>query len=343
MADGFPESNYSYPGRLVFNGLFSTTGVERNPEDVLDSLEGYGPENPPERESGFERSVFDRELARAGDVTFDLQRLADQIYSVEYRETTWKERMKPGPNGNSTYYDDLRKRIGVHWDIDRNLVAFKSQKEVAKRKQSKIRDALPTGMDLERLQFDRDFFLWILYRVVMGKGISPELSVRDLERAETNSEDPGKYGNIILKETENMTHSFPVVGSILKGKKIDALEATFVVGEDHQVMAEVQHTGRIEVKVSETNLGDFDDLRRMSAALQFVFELVDQYQTWKSLPRTRKYPPDQFFQVLFENVKKQGYDIDTRGKKVRQKYKRMREGNPIQNQTLDEAVGDAQN
>jgi len=343
MAEDLPESNYSYPGRLVFNGLFSTNEVDRSPEQVIEGLEDYGPEEPPKTESGFKRSLFDQELARAGDVTFDLQRLADQISSVEYKQTKWKEVVKPGPNGPSPHYDDTRKHVGVHWDTKRNLIAFKSRKDIAKQKQATIRRDLPNEMGLDPITFDRDFFLWIVYQVEMGRGISPELSVRQLERAETDSENPGNFGDIVLKETEDMTSSLPVVGSILKDKPIEALEATFVVGENHQVMAEVQNSGRIEVKVSETELGGFDDLRRMSAGLQFVFELVDRHQKWKALPNSRKYPPDQFFKVLLENIEEQGWDIDTKGKKVRQKYRRKRQGNPIENQTLDEAVGDAQN
>jgi len=332
MSGPFPEDEFSYDGWLVFNGLFSVNAKDgdQSPEELIDGLNQYVKPEPGEQAKGFARGNLDQTLGTAGDVTWSLQRFSERLYPFEYKRTRWESQSGIDDDGNSqTIQQQKQDGIDIYWETEENLMIFRGRKAWLAQNRKRLRGGLSEKVELEELNFDYDFFLWVLFRTFNGKGLTSELSIREISTVGTTSKSIDNTGQgVRVEDSKNVLRSVPAIIALLDQKKPKELECKFVL--DNQVVkAKIEYGGKVHVKVTDNELEGLSDLRRMGASLQFIFELLHQYEVWCDLPPTQKYPPEDFFYDLAERAKEEGYTLNGQLKKVPEEYRRKREGQMV--------------
>jgi len=332
MTDDIPDNNYSYKGWLVFNGLFGAERkTDKDPEEVIRDLPQYTKPSPGKKMKGYRRTEFDDILSRAGDVTYDLHHLAENLTSFEYKRTTWNSNIVYQNGKKTTGKTPTHKGAEVFWHEEKDLLVFRGQKAWLNQNRKNLRGALSEKVRLTEINFDFDFFLWVLHKKFIGQGLTTELSVREINSAETtlDQEQTTNTGNdLSISRSSNVLRSTPFISSLLEGNKPRMIEGQFVLGSD-QIRARLEHGGKIHIKVTDSKLGELGDLRRMSVGLRFIFNLLHQYQLWESLPPTEKYPEPSFFYDLAENMEDEGYEVTGPLRRVPEEYERKRAGEMV--------------
>lgn len=329
MADVTPASDYSYRGWLLFNGLFEARRqVNKTPAELISELPQHSNPTPGENMKGYRQTDFDQILARTDDVTTNLHRLAEQLFPFEYRQTKWASRTGL-KNGQEVTIDERDDKVSqIFWNTDSDLMVFKGQKRWMSRNRKKIRENLIDKLRLNEIEFDRDFFVWVLNQKFIGQGLSSDLSIREINDIDTVGEDDRKTNvgnNLHVGESKNVLRSVPFLASFFQGNKPDMIEARFVL-DNNQVRARVEHGGKVHVKVTDSELSEMEDLKRMGIALRFVFALLRQYQMWESLPATEKYPERSFFTGLAENMETEDHKFTGTFENVLKYYEMKRQG-----------------
>lgn len=332
MQGPFPEEEFSYDGWLVFNGLFSVDvkDGDQTPEELVDGLKQYEKPESGEEAKGFARGNLDQILQTAGDITWSLQRFSKRLYPFGYKRTRWESQSGIDDEGNRrTIHQRKNDGVDIYWDAEEDLMVFRGQKAWLSQNRKRLRGGLSEKVELEELNFDYDFFLWVLYRAFNGKGLTSELSIREISTVGTTSDSIDNTGQgVRVEDSKNVLRSVPAIIALLDQKKPKDLECKFVL--DNQVVkAQIEYGGKVHVKVTDNELEGLSDLRRMGASLQFIFELLYQYNVWRDLPLTQKYPPEDFFYDLAERAKEEGYTLNGQLKQVPEEYRRKREGQMV--------------
>lgn len=343
MADVFLEEDFSYDGWLVFNGLFAVepNDTTKTPDEIVQTLPQYEDPDPGEKAEGYIRSDVDERLQTAGDLTWSLQRLGEQLYPFRYKRTRWTTETGYQDGTRTTIDKPNHKNAAIFWDDDRDLMLFKGQKSFLSRNRKRLRGGLTEKVKLEELNFKHDFFLWMMYQKFIGQGISPDLSIRRISTVETTSDTVDATGKgITVENSKNVLRSVPAISAILNQKKPRKLECEFIL-DNQSVQAEVEFGGKVHVKVTDSEMESLSHLRRMGISLQFIFELLDQYQTWKRLPSTEKFPPTKFFYDLAETAEDEGYKLTGELRRVPEEYKRKREGRMVDGNVSQDTGRDA--
>jgi hypothetical protein len=327
MPDTLLEDAFSYDGWLVFNGLFETDiDGDEMPNELIEKFEEYEPPEPGENAEGYRRTNLDETLQTAGDLTWELHRLGEKLYSFEYKRTGWKTESGYKNGELASFQKEDSKSIKIYWDSDYGLMTFKGRKSWLSRNRKKLRGGLSEDVKLEELNFKHDFFLWVLYQNFIGQGLTSEMSIQRVSTLETTSDSIDNTGqDISIQDSKNVLRSVPAITAILNSKKPNALECKFVL-DNQSVRAKIEQGGKVHVKVSDSEMADFSDLRRMGISLQFIFELMRQYNIWQRLGPKEKYPPEGFFYDLAERAEEEGYELTGELKRLPEEYKRKREG-----------------
>lgn len=332
MPDDIPEHDYSYRGWLVFNGLFEVERkTDQSPEEIIRRLPQYTEPSPGEKMKGYRRTDFDEILGRAGDVTFTLHQLARELVSFEYKKTKWNPQTVYQNDSKITAKKPEHAGSEVFWQVEKDLMIFKGQKSWLSKNRKNLRGDLTDKVKINEISFDFDFFLWVLYQKFIGQGLTTELSVREINSAETTldqDQTTNVGNNLEVSRSSNVLRSAPFITSILEGNKPRKIEGQFIL-DSNQIRAKLEHGGKIHIKVTDNELSELGDLRRMSIGLRFIFNLLHQYQVWESLPPTEKYPEPSFFYGLAENMEDEGYEVATQFKRVPDEYERKRAGEMV--------------
>lgn len=343
MADMFPEEDFSYDGWLVFNGLFSVeVHDDKSPDELVESLTQYEDPEVGEKAEGYQRGEFDDRLQTTGDLTWSLQRLGDRLCPFRYKRTRWETQSGVGDDGTRTTINKPNHdEIDIFWDTDNDLMIFRGQKAFLSQNRKELRGGLSEKVGIEELNFDHDFFLWMLYRKFIGQGLTSDLSIRKISTVGTTSDSVDNTGQgVRVQNSKNVLRSVPAISAILDQKKPRELECEFILG-NQAVRAQIEFGGKVHVKVTDSEIESLSDLRRMGVSLQFIFELLYQYQAWKRLPTTEKYPPEKFFYELAEVAKEEGYELTGQLRRVPEEYKRKREGRMVDGNVSRESSRDA--
>lgn len=313
MSASFPEEMYTYDGWLVFNGLFSVDvkDEDETPEDLVSGLSQYTEPDPGVESRGFERAEFDDLLQTTGDLTWNLQRLGDRLYSFNYKHTRWDTQSGFDRNTGSKRTIQKKKEDGVeiHWDSREDLMVFRGQKAELAKNRRRLRGGLSEKVELEELNFHHDFLLWILYRTFNGQGLNSELSIREVSTVGTTSDSIDNTGQgVTIEDSKNVLRSVPAIIAILDQKKPEKLKCQFVL--DNQVVkAKIEQGGKVHVTVTDNELEELSHLRRMAVSLQFIFELIHQYDIWRNLPSTQKYPQSRSSTISRSEQRKRAMSI----------------------------------
>lgn len=329
------EDDYEYPGWLVFNGLFKTSmhsEKSASSQEIIDSCSGYLQGSPNEPRSGFELMELSDKLQQMGELNGATKDFAQGLHSLRYVDEDWIERLGYDKHGNETmYFIPDHDEIRIYWDCINDIMMFKGQKQLLKRKRDDLMAALSNDVKLDEISFDFDFFLWILYKQYQKEPLSADLRVRRITRSSTATESKDNMGAGHVKDSNNVLQSILLIAPVLSGKKINKIQGDFILG-NHQVKAQIEFGGKVHVKVNDSPLSMLSDLRQMGISLRFLSEMVNLFDDWKHLNPGERYPPPAFFDDMAQNAEKEGWEPRFDSEKVKARYERKRQG------TQDETV-----
>ncbi|SFB72083.1 hypothetical protein SAMN05444422_101464 [Halobiforma haloterrestris] len=328
------EDDYEYPGWLVFNGLFQTSvhgEGSMSPQEIVDSFDKYSPGSPNEPDSGFEVMDLSEKLQQMGELTQATEDFAQGLHSLRYVDEDWMEQWGYDEHGKEEmYFLPNHDEVRVYWDYVNDVMAFKGRKQLLQRKQDDLIAALSGDMKMEPVNFDFDFFLWILYKQYEQERLSDDLRVRNITRGSTSAETKDNMGAGDVKDSNNILRSVLMIAPILSGKKIDKIQGNFIMG-NHQVKAQIEFGGKVHVKVSDSPLSTLSDLRRMGVSLRLLSELVTLFDDWEHLEPEDRYPPPSFFDDMADNAEEEGWGPRFDPEEVKARYERKRQGTPDDN------------
>ncbi|WP_222915040.1 hypothetical protein [Natrinema sp. SYSU A 869] len=328
MTDGNPiEEQYSYDGWLVFNELFDTTllaegiGISEVVE-TFPSYEGGAPNDP---DNGFEHTELSQKIQSLAELSDGFERYAENLHAFKYVDEDWVQEWGYDEEANQQiFYRDKHDEVEIFWDSDNEVMMFRGDQQLLERKRKSLRSGLSGSLELDPVDFDFDFFLWVLYKKYKGEELSADLRVRNLTRGKTIGDQKDNLGRQVQVEgSENIIRSLMLIAPVLAGKKIKGIQGQFVM-ESHTISAEIQHGGKVHVKVSNSPLSGLSHLRRMGIALRFLSELIRLFSDWEELPDKERYPPASFFDELGDIAEEEGWDLQYDPREIKDEYRRKR-------------------
>ncbi|WP_152423085.1 hypothetical protein [Natrinema versiforme] len=326
--ESFVEDQYTYDGWLVFNELFNTEVVSDGVtiEDVIGSFPLYEGGSPNDPDAGFERTNLPSMFQNLSEIGTDFQDFANSIRSFKYVDEDWVEEWGYDENANEQiFYKDYHDEVDIFWDSDSQIMMFRGDKQLLGRKRESLQAGLSGSLYLDPVNFNFDFFLWVLYKKYNKEDLSSDLRVRKLTRGKTIGEHEDNLGKRVRVEgSENILRSLMLIAPVLAGKKIQAIQGSFLMGK-HKVNAEIEHGGKVHIKVSDSPLSGLSHLRRMGIALQFLTELIRLYNVWEGLPSNDRYPPPSFFDDLSNVAEEEGWDHQYDPENIKEEYRGKRE------------------
>lgn len=332
MSDTPPGDLYNYNGWLVFNELFTTEVFDddSDAEELLNDFSEYNGGIPKDPDSGFSETQFPAHLQNMGQLSNELYDFAENLHAFDYTDEDWVEQWGYDSEGNEQlYYLPEHDKVEIFWDTKNEVMMFRGDKQLLERRRKDLRADLSGDLKMESVTFNFDFFLWILYKKYEGEPLNANLRVRQLTRGKTigDKEDKDNLGReISVKDSKNVLKSLMMIAPLLYGKKIESIQGYFILGDKNQIKAEIQHEGKVHVKVTDSPLSGLNDLRRMGYSVWFLSELVSLYNHWENKSPDKRYPPESFFDDLADNAEQEGWDLQFDPVKVKQEYAQKRRG-----------------
>lgn len=322
------EDEYEYPGWLVFNGLFkSSVHGEKSvsPQEIVDNFDEYTPGSANEPHAGFTPVDLPEKLQDMAELTEATDEFAQGLYSFHYIDEDWVEQLGYDENGNEKiFFLPNNDEVRVYWDYVNDVIIFKGGKRLLERKQDDLMAALSNDVEMDSIEFDFDFFLWILYKQHQTERLSSDMRVRKITRSSTTAETKGNMG-VGRMDSNNVLRSVLLIAPLLSGKKINEIEGDFILG-DYQVKAKIEFGGKVHIKVTDSPLSTLSDLRRMGITLRFLSKIVNLFDDWEHLDPEERYPPPSFFEEIAENAEEEGWKPRFDPEEVKARYERKRQG-----------------
>lgn len=325
---------YSYDGWLVFNELLSTEifGDKERPEvdDIIESFNHYSEGMPKDSTSGFQRLPIEQDLARLDDLSHQLTSFSEELRAFRYIDENWVEQWGYTEEAEEKmFYRPNHDQVDIFWDTARNTMMMRGDAQLLEQKRKDIRGALSENLKLDKVEFDNDFFLWLLYKEYeSGSGeldSASDLHIRKLTRGETVGSAEESDERVQVQGKDDLLKSVVMLVPVLGGQSIGELQGKFILGSK-QVEAKISYGGRVHVLVTDNPMSSWEDARKMGLSVLFLSKLINIYQRWENLDSDHKYPPPSFFDDLRENADSEGWHLRFDPQKVKQEYRRKREG-----------------
>ncbi len=326
MTSNIPEDEFSLSGWPVFNGLYFTEVYDSDfePQDMMRSFKQYEEGTPSDAKEGYLDTGLVDKINQMGNINLCNSRIIDNLYTYEYMYEKWPSTTIVDANGNTIAgHEKNHKNVEVYWEHD-DYLFLRGPKKLIEKKQEDIQSTLSGKVKAASINFEFDFFLWILYQYRKKGHLTSELSVRSLSECKTIGED-SNMGDEITASSENIDRSVAVIAPILSGNSIDEIEGHFILGS-HYIVAKIASEGRIHIKASEEDLKDISDLRRITLSIQFLSEFLSLYEQWLKLDTTEKYPPRDFFEELYDICVEEDFRPLVPPEDLFKEYERKREG-----------------
>jgi len=308
-----PRSNgsYSYDGRLVFNGLYSTEILDPDfnlETTVEEGLKDFARGTNEEPGSGYHMLDFAERISESPDISRQIKSETEDIYGIRYQYEEWHEREVESANGDGTEYRNVRTTdsVDVYWDSP-NYLFIKGNKTEARQAGSLIESKLGDYIRTREIGFASDFLLWILSQYKNGEQLGNELSAKLLSNARIEGEEDRFGRSNRVDDSTDIAKATTILMGILRGKEMAFVEGIFGM-HGKFVAARIETGGRIHIK-AEQDIEGSSHLERMALSVCFLKELLAVYDHWQSLPSEDKYPPVEFFKNLYEECERQGAEI----------------------------------
>jgi len=311
MSDPRSNGSYSYDGRLVFNGLYSTEildpdfDLETTVEEGLKDFSRGTNDNPG---SGYHMLDFAARVSESPDISRQIKAETEDLYGIRYRYEEWNEREVESTNSDGTEYRNVRTTdsVDVYWDSP-NYLFIKGNKTEARQAGSLIESKLGDYIRTREIGFASDFLLWILSQYKNGEQLGEELSAKLLSNARIEGEEDRFGRSNRVDDSTDIAKATTILMGILRGKEMAFVEGIFGM-HGKFVAARIETGGRIHIK-AEQDIEGSSHLERMALSVCFLKELLAVYDHWQSLPPEDKYPPVEFFKSLYEECQRQGAEI----------------------------------
>lgn len=328
MAMEDPEEEFQFDGWLRFNGLYFTELLDDvDPGSLISSNDfpEYEQGSPHDSSEGYLQTDLADRLGLAGDLTGGLANLAENLYTYRFVSENWVPMPSAVDEDGVSLdqpYHPAHKEIDMFWHFD-DLLVFRGRKSTIEEKRRELRGGLSGKVRIEKVSFDFDFLLWLLYNCHEGDELRSSLRLHSISDCTTIGET--QMGEIAVGEASEVVRSAPFIIAILEQNRIDNLEGDFIMGS-HYIVAEIDSEGWVHVKASREDMEQLSDLRQMGIAVNFVTELLALYEEWLLLDRTDQYPPPEFFHTLIELCEDEGYVPTREPDELLAEYEQKRNG-----------------
>lgn len=311
MSDLRSNGSYSYDGRLVFNGLYSTEILDPDFDletTVEEGLKDFARGTNEEPGSGYHMLDFTERISESPDISRQIKSEMEGIHGIRYQYEEWNEREVESMNGDGTEYRNVRTTdsVDVYWDSP-NYLFIKGNKTEARQAGSLIESKLGDYIRTREIGFASDFLLWILSQYKNGEQLGEELSAKLLSNARIEGEEDRFGRSNRVDDSTDIAKATTILMGILRGKEMAFVEGIFGM-HGKFVTAKIETGGRIHIK-AEQDIEGSSHLERMALSVCFLKELLAVYDYWQSLPSEDKYPPVEFFQNLYEECERQGAEV----------------------------------
>lgn len=311
MSTDRPDEEFKYDGRLVFNGIYSTTVLDSNFEfeeivskelidfskgDIESIGRGYRP-------IPFQEMVSDE--LRVGD---QIEAFLEEINALQYREEIWEYQEvevdgevqeAPAKTGESSF--------DAFW-AKPDYLFVRGNKTEANQAGQLLSATLDDYLDIREIEFSPDFLLWLFSKEKNSEELPGPLSVNMLTDAQVESDEPDLFGQQgRVQDSIDVTKSTPVLMGILRQMGIIQLEGVFSISGVF-VRARISSEGRIHILADHAIKGS-PDIERMAVSIAFLKEFIDLFDRWQRMDDEQKYPPEQFFEDIYEECRRQGVEI----------------------------------
>lgn len=309
-ADG-PEREFRYDGRLVFNGIYSTSilDVEFDFEEIVrEKLIDFSKGDIDSPGRGYRPIPFREMVSDEPRIGNQIKSFLEEVNALQYQEEIWEYQEvdvdgevqeAPTKMGESSF--------DAFW-AKPDYLFIRGNKTEAKQAGQLLTATLDEYLDFREIEFSPDFLLWIFSKEKNSEGLPGSLSVNMLTDAQVESDEPDLFGQQgQVEDSIDVTKSTPVLMGVLRQMGIIQLEGVFSISGVF-VRARISSEGRVHVLADHAIKGS-PDIERMAISIAFLKELIDLFDRWRNMDNEQKYPPEEFFKDIYDECKRQGVEI----------------------------------
>lgn len=172
MADA--DIDYEYPGRLVFNRLYKIKSYNnKDPENILSDIKPiskYNGGTPKKPKSNLVDIKFGEKLRSIGDLSERFTGISDHAYGYRYVGEKWNKTYGVDKEGDEdSVYIPNHNLAEVFLDTEHDTLVINASESLLESKGATIIGEVSSDIELNAVNFDFDFFLWLLWKVEENK------------------------------------------------------------------------------------------------------------------------------------------------------------------------------
>ncbi len=331
------DDEFSYSGRLVFNGIHTTNVLDADfdfEEVIEEELNDYEEGNSGSPGRGYQTIPFSDMLQENEQIGKGIEDLCDGVHAMQYLEEQWEPQdvdrdgeivTESVRTGYSTFQ--------AYWAKPDYLFVL-GNKSNAKVADKLLSSTLDDYLHIRGTLFSPDFLLWMFSLEKNGQGLPGDLSISMLTDARIEGDEADLFGREgRVTDSTDVTKSIPVLQGILRQMGVVQLEGVFNI-EGFFVRARISSEGRVHILADHAIEGS-PDIERIAISVAFLREFTSLYEEWQTKSGEDKYPPEQFFVEIYKECKRQGVDIqysidevieEFRSKGAREEYQQHQSG-----------------
>lgn len=292
------ESSFEYDGYLVFNKIIQLEGSDD--AGLVDGLPQYDEKSPGE---GFEEVNLTGKNIENSFLTESTEISEVELYRYIYEDLNTAEAYVDG--SLQTVHIPNKKTADVFKVNDRVFIRGGKQ-EIHELESTLL--SLSSSRQFTTIEFESDFFLWLLYRDFADNSIDEDIQISNLSDAKVSGKKDslGKFNSV--SGSTNVLESAAIVAGILSGNHLEMLGGDFTLLDSYNLRVSISNQ-RVHIKAAD-DIRNLPDIERILVSLKFLNEFCDLYNRWLALDSEDKYPPNDFFNKLVEFLEEREVNIN---------------------------------
>ncbi len=325
MSGDEEQSEYSYDGQLVFNGIYSSKVINTDfdfTKVVNDSLTDFSVGAPDSPSDGYHALELAKYAKESDDVSNELAETVEHVRAIRHQYEEW-EHKEIQQNGDIAVEPTRDvKSFDIYWMFP-DFIAVKGDKTQSGRAGELLSLQLKDHIRVSEIKFEPTFLLWIFAQAKQDAALNDTLDPQMLTDCSVEGEERDRFGKKnSVDNSIDVTKSKPALMGLLEGKDLSALEGIYDQG-GQSVQANISTEGRIHIKADQA-VAEASDIKRMALSLRFIDALLRLYDSWQDWPAKERIPPIEFFEDIRDECEKQGAKIDMPMDHVASKYRELR-------------------
>lgn len=295
-----------------------TSGINLE-EKLKQRLPKYGQGTPSDPGDGF-RVTNTRELLRQAGL-LDEYPFLDETVHVKYIQEEYQERLAYIEED-----DDFRETSTLEistsdlfWMFPKFLFT-RASKQVSDNIRTRMRSTLVNSLRTEKIEFNRDFFIWLIYNNYSGEETDSLINIQQLQSIELVGQ-PDTFASS-SKFSNAESGSAVALLQLLEGDSPQNIEAMFNYC-DRKIVVNISHD-RIQILTSKELPEKLSDLEKMALSVSFVSEFISLYEMWTNLPNEEKYPPTSSFKEIYKRGIDEGYETEGISSQLIERFEKLR-------------------